>query len=160
MSIRTFQEILNNKTYVDKSLLIKKVSEYISTESSYLCLTRPRRFGKTINVNMLAAYYTKGYEIKNSMHERIQETSKNFSYLYDEKEKRWSLPPASDLTYSNSIGGEHAACVNGNGRNPDMKDILEVGKMAGISENKAKRIAGEIEEIISTELTDILNSYR
>ena len=62
MSIRTFQEILSNKTYVDKSLLIKKVSEYIGTESSYLCLTRPRRFGKTINVNMLAAYYTKGYE--------------------------------------------------------------------------------------------------
>lgn len=39
-----------------------------------------------------------------------------------------------------------------------MKDLLEVGKMAGISENKAKRIAGEIEAIISTELTDILNS--
>lgn len=62
IGIRTFQEILNSRTYVDKSLLIKKVSEYIGTESKYLCLTRPRRFGKTVNANMLAAYYTKGYD--------------------------------------------------------------------------------------------------
>ncbi|MBU3874871.1 ATP-binding protein [Faecalicatena sp. AGMB00832] len=62
IGIRTFQEIVNSKTYVDKSLLIKKVSEYIGTESKYLCLTRPRRFGKTINANMLGAYYTKGYD--------------------------------------------------------------------------------------------------
>ncbi len=41
--------------------------------------------------------------------------SKNFTYLYDEDECSWKLSPAYDLTYSNSIGGEHATTVNGKG---------------------------------------------
>ncbi len=86
--------------------------------------------------------------------------SKNFSYLYNEKEKRWVLSPAYDLTYSNSIGGEHATCVNGNGRAPGIKDLLEVGVRAGIPENKARQIAENIEETVITELKDILNSYK
>lgn len=45
--------------------------------------------------------------------------SKNFTYLYDEDECSWKLSPAYDLTYSNSIGGEHATTVNGNGVNPN-----------------------------------------
>ena len=44
--------------------------------------------------------------------------SKNFSYIYRDREKRWILSPAYDLTYSNSIGGEHATTVNGNGVDP------------------------------------------
>ncbi|NBI73407.1 AAA family ATPase [Clostridiaceae bacterium] len=57
-----FEEALNSKIYVDKSLLIEKVSDYIKTGDKYICITRPRRFGKTINANMLAAYYTKGLD--------------------------------------------------------------------------------------------------
>lgn len=37
--------------------------------------------------------------------------SKNFSYLYDEVEQRWVLSLAYDLTYSYSIGGEHATSI-------------------------------------------------
>lgn len=85
--------------------------------------------------------------------------SKNFSYLYNEEEERWILSPAYDLTYSNSIGGEHATCVNGNGRNPGIKDLLEVGKKAGIAESKAKKIAENIEEIVINELKDIMHTY-
>ena len=48
--------------------------------------------------------------------------SKNFTYLYDEDECCWKLSPAYDLTYSNSIGGEHATTVNGNGVNPDQDE--------------------------------------
>ena len=58
-----FQKVLNNDIYVDKSLLIDEISKSIAKESSmYICITRPRRFGKTINAIMLAAYYTKGYD--------------------------------------------------------------------------------------------------
>ena len=60
-----FEEALNSKIYVDKSLLIEKVSDYIKTGDKYICITRPRRFGKTINANMLAAYYTKGLDSRN-----------------------------------------------------------------------------------------------
>lgn len=82
--------------------------------------------------------------------------SKNFSYLYSEEEQRWKLTPAYDLTYSNSLGGEHATCVCGNGRNPGLKELLEVGKSIGSSESKLKAIAFEIKEIVDTELGDIL----
>lgn len=75
--------------------------------------------------------------------------SKNFSYLYDDVEKKWILSPAYDLTYSYSIGGEHATTINGNGRNPSMTDILEVAKNIGIKERKAKNIADEIKMIVA-----------
>ena len=48
-----FEETLNSEIYVDKSLLIEKISKKIGTGSQYICITRPRRFGKTINANML-----------------------------------------------------------------------------------------------------------
>ena len=57
-----FQDTLNSEIYVDKSMLIEKISPMIRTNSKYVCITRPRRFGKTVNANMLGAYYTKGYD--------------------------------------------------------------------------------------------------
>lgn len=57
-----FQKTRNNEIYVDKSLLIDKLNTLIGTGKAYVCVTRPRRFGKTINANMLGAYYTKGLQ--------------------------------------------------------------------------------------------------
>lgn len=74
--------------------------------------------------------------------------SKNFSFLYDDENNSWHLSPAYDLTYSSSIGGEHATCINGNGKNPKIDDILEVANQIGIKEAKAKTIAGEIKETV------------
>ncbi len=80
--------------------------------------------------------------------------SKNFSYIY--KDKDWKLSPAYDLTYSSSIGGEHATTVNGNGSTPGMHDIMEVAKKAKMDEKKAQRIAGEIQEIVYIDLKEYL----
>lgn len=63
-----FQKNLNSEIYVDKSLLIEKISKYINTGDCYICITRPRRFGKTINATMLGSYYTKGYESHKLFH--------------------------------------------------------------------------------------------
>lgn len=76
--------------------------------------------------------------------------SKNFSYLF--KGGRWQLSPVYDLTYSNSIGGEHATTVNGNGINPTISEILQVARRAKIDEKKAKVIAEEIREVVYEEL--------
>lgn len=57
-----FKKALQNKIYVDKSKLIHKLNEIVGIGDCYVCITRPRRFGKTINANMLGAYYTKGYD--------------------------------------------------------------------------------------------------
>lgn len=81
--------------------------------------------------------------------------SKNFTYLYEEQESRWVLSPAYDLTYSYSIGGEHATTINGEGQNPNMKDILEVAKQIGIKEAKSRRIAEEVRDCV----TEMLGEY-
>ncbi len=78
--------------------------------------------------------------------------SRNFTYLYDELEGCWRLSPAYDLTYSYSLGGEHATMVHGNGRDPGLTDLLAVAKNAGINERRAKRIAQEIQECVNERL--------
>lgn len=55
-----YQEAVQNDIFVDKSMLIDGVSKRIGTKNKYLCITRPRRFGKSINAQMLGAYYTRG----------------------------------------------------------------------------------------------------
>lgn len=79
--------------------------------------------------------------------------SKNFTYLYREAEKRWVLSPAYDLTFSNSIGGEHATTVNGNGVNPGMEDILAVAKRIGLNTAKSKKIAADVKECVFDSLS-------
>lgn len=82
--------------------------------------------------------------------------SKNFSFFYNETEQRWKLTPVYDLTYSDSLGGEHATCVNGNGINPGMDDLLEVGCATGMSKDKLKSITEEIRGIVMAELEEYL----
>lgn len=80
---------------------------------------------------------------------------KNFSYIYDKEKDEWKLSPAYDLTYSNSIGGEHATCVDGNG-NPTKHDILAVAKAAEIDEKKAIQIMNYVEAVVREELREYL----
>ena len=52
-----FRGSLRSKIYVDKSGLIEKINDLICTEQRFVCISRPRRFGKSMAANMLAAYY-------------------------------------------------------------------------------------------------------
>ncbi len=85
--------------------------------------------------------------------------SKNFSFLYDEEKSSWQLSPAYDLTYSNSIGGEHATTVNGEGKNPAMKDIFKVAEKNGIKLSHAKEIADEVENCVQENLGRWLKAH-
>ncbi len=49
----------NSEFYVDKSMLIAHLNKVLDTESRFVCVSRPRRFGKTMAGNMIAAYYSK-----------------------------------------------------------------------------------------------------
>ncbi len=60
----SFTEAVSDKYFVDKSTLIEKTNVNIRTPNKYLCITRPRRFGKTINAMMLASYYCKNADFK------------------------------------------------------------------------------------------------
>ena len=54
-----FQETVNGEIYVDKTELIACTNQYIKTPQKFICISRPRRFGKSMAAYMLAAYYGK-----------------------------------------------------------------------------------------------------
>ena len=55
-----FKRAINSKIYIDKSELIQYTNSVINTEQRFICVSRPRRFGKSMAANMLTAYYSKG----------------------------------------------------------------------------------------------------
>ena len=52
-----FEKNMRAKVFVDKSLIIKELNQIVNADNCYLCVSRPRRFGKTMAENMLCAYY-------------------------------------------------------------------------------------------------------
>lgn len=57
---RAFQTAIDSEIYVDKTGLIEFTNKVLGTQQAFICNSRPRRFGKSITANMLAAYYSKG----------------------------------------------------------------------------------------------------
>ncbi len=55
-----FRKHISQPIYVDKTMMIKDVGRFMDTGNEYICISRPRRFGKTITGNMLSAYFSKG----------------------------------------------------------------------------------------------------
>ena len=53
----SFIEAISSDIYVDKTELIKYTNSVIGTQQKYICVSRPRRFGKSITASMLCAYY-------------------------------------------------------------------------------------------------------
>ncbi len=53
-----FRTSLRSQIYVDKSLLIAEINKLVRTEQKYVCVSRPRRFGKSMAADMLLAYYS------------------------------------------------------------------------------------------------------
>ena len=56
----SFIEAVSSEIYVDKSELISFTNKKMRTSQKYICVSRPRRFGKSMNLGMLSAYYSKG----------------------------------------------------------------------------------------------------
>lgn len=52
-----FKMAVNSQIFVDKSMLIDVTNRYLSTMQRFICVSRPRRFGKSVAADMLAAYY-------------------------------------------------------------------------------------------------------
>ena len=55
-----FRGFLKAPIYVDKTMMLEALNSFIDRENKYVCISRPRRFGKTIAGEMIAAYYSKG----------------------------------------------------------------------------------------------------
>ena len=60
--LKKYTRLYKNEYFVDKSLIINQMNSLIGSFDVYLCVTRPRRFGKTSLINMLGAYYSKAVD--------------------------------------------------------------------------------------------------
>ena len=51
---------LKSPYFVDKSAILEKLIPRIGISEKYVCITRPRRFGKSVTANMVAAFFSRG----------------------------------------------------------------------------------------------------
>ncbi len=84
-----FWRAVRSKIYVDKTGLIACTNELINTEQQCMCVSRPRRFGKSMALKMLAAYYSCGCDsadlfkgLKIESKESFQENLNKYDVIY------------------------------------------------------------------------------
>ena len=78
---KAFKDIVSHE-YVDKSSLIPLINANLNSENRYSCVTRCRRFGKSMAAKMLCAYYDKSCDSRELFHGLKTEQDKSFeTYL-------------------------------------------------------------------------------
>ena len=48
--------------FVDKTLILEQLFPLVDEGTNYICITRPRRFGKTVMANMIASFFSKAQD--------------------------------------------------------------------------------------------------
>lgn len=60
-----YKDIVKTRFFVDKSPLIQEIISAVAIDGQkYFCITRPRRFGKTVMANMIGAFFGKSSDGK------------------------------------------------------------------------------------------------
>lgn len=54
-----YREMADDTYFVDKSLLLQELIPALEKKNRYICITRPRRFGKSVMANMIGAFFGK-----------------------------------------------------------------------------------------------------
>ncbi|SDF79376.1 AAA family ATPase [Marvinbryantia formatexigens] len=53
-----YRKEIDSPYFVDKTMMLDELSDRIETNTNYISITRPRRFGKSVMANMIASYYS------------------------------------------------------------------------------------------------------
>lgn len=84
-----FAQAVCSEIYIDKSMLISVTNEWKGTLQKNICVSRPRRFGKSIAANMLVAYYSRGCdsgelfrELRISKHGSFMENLNQYNVIH------------------------------------------------------------------------------
>ena len=75
-----FQSALRSQIYVDKTGMLAYTNSVLDTEQRYICVSRPRRFGKSITAEMLAAYYDRSCDSSALFRNRKIAEEKDYEY--------------------------------------------------------------------------------
>ena len=57
-----YRMVTNGRYFVDKTALLEEIIPLLGQEQRFVCITRPRRFGKTIMANMIGSFFEKGMD--------------------------------------------------------------------------------------------------
>lgn len=77
---QNFANFVATGRYVDKTMLADVTNSYLGDPTfKYICISRPRRFGKSIAENMLVAYYSKGADSRQLFSQYKLSNTENFS---------------------------------------------------------------------------------
>ena len=80
----SFASARRSEIYIDKTGLLNYTNSVMDTEQRYICVSKPRRFGKTLTAGMLMAYYSRGCQSESLFKDLIISQSPSF------KERIWS----------------------------------------------------------------------
>ena len=84
-----FEMSVRSKIYVDKSMMIELTNSVLRTDERHICISRPRRFGKSMAANMLTAYYSRGCDstdlFKNLAISKTEDFEKHLNKYNDAK---------------------------------------------------------------------------
>lgn len=73
---------------------------------------------------------------------------KNFSFLMNSAGE-WKLAPAYDLTFSSGPNGEQSTMVMGEGRNPSVTHLTQLGLTAGLDKKEIDQMLTQTREALS-----------
>ncbi len=106
LGFENFKMRLRSKIFVDKSMIIEILNERVDTDERFICITRPRRFGKSQLTYLLESYYSKVVESAQIFSQlKISETESYENHLnkYNVIKIDFSSVAISD-TYEEYIG--------------------------------------------------------
>ncbi len=82
-----FRRTLAADIYVDKTMMLSVLNRFIDKGNNYVCISRPRRFGKTIASEMVSAYYSKGCD----SHELFENLGISKAEGYEDKLNKYNV---------------------------------------------------------------------
>ena len=54
-----YRDVANEPYFVDKTEILADIFPLVDSTEKYICITRPRRFGRTIMANLAGAFFQK-----------------------------------------------------------------------------------------------------
>ncbi|MDE6973773.1 MAG: AAA family ATPase, partial [Lachnospiraceae bacterium] len=58
----SYRLVKRDSYFVDKTALLKELIPFLEVEKRFFCITRPRRFGKSVMANMIGAFFEKSVD--------------------------------------------------------------------------------------------------
>ena len=159
---KSYWEAVHSKIYVDKTGLIAYTNEFLNTREKYICVSRPRRFGKSMTLDMLAAYYScgcdsgelfKGFRIES--HASFEEHLNKYDVLFLNMQR--FLSRAKDQRVTDYL--EKTNAIPGVGRTKVTRVWnTDISPAEMIPKESVERWYDSTKETLSGEVRDWLNS--